>query len=109
MLSYILVWKFAEFSRHNGSRFLEKERSLEIHCSVINVPHLVVTSYITILSSKRKPHFQTDKRSWNEHELVHGFRVRPETKNDCAVEGQQQFTGRDTVLPNLVIRCKSGP
>jgi hypothetical protein len=30
-----------------------------------------------LLSSKRGPHFQTHKRSWNEHKLGHIFRRGP--------------------------------
>jgi hypothetical protein len=42
--------------------------------------------------SKRKPHFKTrkKKKQWKE-EVPTG----PETKNDCAGEDQQQFTGID--------------
>jgi hypothetical protein len=45
-----------------------------------------------LLSSKRRPHFQTPKCSWNEQKFGHESQRGPETKNSCADEGQQKFT-----------------
>jgi hypothetical protein len=44
------------------------------------------------VAPKMRPHSQTHKWSWNEQKFGHGSRRAPENKNDCAVEGQQQFT-----------------
>jgi hypothetical protein len=46
-----------------------------------------------LLSSKRRPHFQTHKRPWNERKFGHGVPTGRETKNDCAGENQQQIIG----------------
>jgi hypothetical protein len=45
-----------------------------------------------MLFGKRMPYLQTHKLSWNEQTFGKWVPTRPETKNDCAVEGQQQFT-----------------
>jgi hypothetical protein len=48
---------------------------------------------------KRRPHFQTHKRFWNEHEFGHEPPTGPETKNNCAGEGQLQFTALNVFIP----------
>jgi hypothetical protein len=50
-----------------------------------------------LLSSKRRPNFKTCKSlKWTK--IWHWVLTEPETKNDCAGEGQQQFTGVDSQL-----------
>jgi hypothetical protein len=45
-----------------------------------------------LLSSKRMPHFEIYKRSWNEQKIWSWVPNEIETENDCAGEDQQQFT-----------------
>jgi hypothetical protein len=46
-------------------------------------------------SSSRRggPPFAKDVKVWKEDSYDDGCRRGPETKNDCAAEDQQQFTG----------------
>jgi hypothetical protein len=45
-----------------------------------------------LLSSKRKPHFKTHKRSWNGKKKWPWVPTGPETKNGCPGKRQQQIT-----------------
>jgi hypothetical protein len=49
-----------------------------------------------VLSSKRRPHLKTRKKSL-ETKIWLWVSTGPGTKNDCAGEGQQRFTGLDWI------------
>jgi hypothetical protein len=61
----------------------------------------------SLLSSNGRPQFQEHKRSWNEHKLGQVVPTGPETKNDCAGEGQQQFTGLENGRPWTALVCRA--
>jgi hypothetical protein len=61
-----------------------------------------------LLTSKRPPHFQTNKGSWNKH-VRSWVTTRPETKNDCAGKGQQQLHVLDIMAGLLSVLERPSP
>jgi hypothetical protein len=55
-----------------------------------------------LLLSKRRPHFKTRKSLGRTN--IWSWPTGPETKNDCAGEDQQQFTGLNCKTSDQVIK-----